>query len=88
MVLPRIYSCVELYVPLRCNEYPRLENLLSSSGEGLKLTKSVIVRVAYEHWEEDEVEHDSTWTDMLNTLIRVLVRKIPTGTLEEFMYVT
>ena len=88
MVLPRIYSCVELYVPLRCSEYPTLENLLSSSGEGLNLSKSIIVRVDYCRWAENEVQHDSTWTDMLNTLIRVLVRKIPMGTLEEFMYVT
>ena len=28
------------------------------------------------------------WNHTLNTLIRVLIRKIPVGALEEFMYVT
>ena len=89
IVLPRIYSCVELYVPLQWNECQKLENLVSLSGDGLKSTKSVIVRIAERTWEEvASIEYaDSAWPDILNSLIRVLIRKIPTGALEEFMYV-
>lgn len=39
VVLPTLYSTIELKVPLRWSQLPSLENLLASSSEGLKYTR-------------------------------------------------
>lgn len=81
-------------------EWRALENLLSSSGRGLRFTKSLVLRAeprAYEIGTENDRDvsmepkellfPDDAWSDTVNTLIRVLLRKIPMNSLGILKYV-
>ena len=100
IVLPVLYACLTLRVPHQSTEYAALENLLSSSGEGLKFTKSIRVQTvqtfnaAYQDVVQTTPEGISTmsfpndaWSDTMNALIRMLIMRIQRNNLESFTYV-
>lgn len=103
-----LYKRIDLVVPHNGDGYETLENLLSSSGEGFKSTKSIGIWNPREHYQyepedeeddEDEEDVDGTsitglsvpsdaWSKTLNTLVRLLILRIPRGSLHSFMSVT
>lgn len=87
-------------MPHHATEWELLENLLSSSGAGLRYTKSIVFRTVPKSLgfceEHDQDPSNSTimlslpedaWSDTVNALVRVLLRKIPKNNLETFTYV-
>ena len=100
LVLPVLYKHIDLVVPHDPTRYNVLENLLSHSGEGLKSTKSIIIRTPRKHASPmpmaalDESDAatavnfpEAAWSDTLNALLRSLIRGIPKHNLESFLYV-
>ena len=104
-MLPELYENIDLAVPRDPEGYDTLENLLSSSGEGFKSTKSISIRTSreqYEYLSEDEEDDEhaegddsatmtllsvptDVWSDSLNTLVRLLILRIPRDSLHSFM---
>ncbi|KAG7006123.1 hypothetical protein G7Y79_00016g041080 [Physcia stellaris] len=87
-------------MPHHAKEWKILENLLSSSGAGLRYTKSVVLRTLPKSLGFREKNNsdrptsttelslpEDAWTKTVNALIRVLLRKIPKNTLETFTWI-
>ena len=97
-MLPVLFICVSLKVPYQANEFRALERLLSSPGEGLRYTRSLKIQTVHSfHHAYHDHDHrypsrvtaiafpDTAWTDILNALIRALLKKLPSQNLDSLM---
>ncbi|KAF6228965.1 hypothetical protein HO133_007077 [Letharia lupina] len=61
VVLPTLYHTIELKIPQQWSRLPSLENLLASSSEGLKYTRSL--RIVPRQYRQDVVENEHEFGD-------------------------
>lgn len=100
--LPKLYHRVDVRIPARHSRLDALENLLSSSGEGLKSTRQLRIlpqQGPLHHNRHIDLNMDgnvegannyhpgSLGSSSFNLLIRQLISKIPVDRLQLFEYV-
>ena len=93
----RLYACVKITVPHHLTDLDFIEHLLSSTGEGLRFTKSTKIQTVqkmpnaqlHDRYDPQEATAVSfpeyTWSENVNISIRLLTMKVPKNMLEEFM---
>ena len=97
--LASLYSYVVIRAPARNTGLVSLENLISSTGSGLKLTTGICITAQQEPSTDDtqDNENDSTTrkdlylppasaSKALNILVRLLLKRIPDNHLKRFEY--
>ena len=98
VTFPRLYACVKITVPHHLTDLDFLEHLLSSTGEGLRFTKSIKIQTVQKHCDNARLNDrynpqdatavsfpEDTWSENVNILIRLLIMKVPKNTIKEFM---
>lgn len=99
VVAPLLYSHLVLGIPRGCSHLSRLENLVASTGDGLQFVTSLRIRVAADTYLETQAcktarfsgqlcAPDEKRIGSLNTLMRILLKRLRKHRLTEFMSVT
>ena len=58
VTFPQLYACLKITIPHHLTELGFLENLLSSTGEGLRFTKSIKIQTVQKHNARLDNQHD------------------------------